>query len=149
MKCKLCERDTSPPLPETTATGVCEECRKKLGIVSLPPSRRQPRPCAHCSGMRFVRSVPRELTATGSDYVNQEVAPMTATLVPATSPKLLFSGRSVEDAGVHHGAGRLEIYICVRCGLVEWHCMDPERIPIGPEFMTEMIDLAPESPYRG
>lgn len=37
------------------------------------------------------------------------------------------------------GYGYLELYICRKCGLVEWICNDPERIPIGPGFMTEAI----------
>jgi hypothetical protein len=34
--------------------------------------------------------------------------------------------------------------ICRLCALE----MDPETIPIGPEFMTELIDVAPKDPYR-
>jgi len=99
--------------------------------------------------MRFVRVVPRELSAVGSDYVWSVAAPMAVTLHPETSPKMLFSGNNVAEPKPSRGAGTLELYVCSGCGFVDWYCVDPEKIPIGPEYMTEIVDLAPGSPYRG
>ena len=148
MNCKLCETDCENPEPATTATGVCGSCRGKLGIIPMPPSRRRPRPCAHCNAMRFVRVIPREFTATGGDYVHSSVAPMAATVKPQTQAKWVFSGRTVDDPTPSSGAGQLEMYVCTGCGLVEWHCIDPEAIPIGSEYMTEVVDYSTGSAYR-
>lgn len=149
MNCKLCQRDVREGIqPATVATGVCETCRTTLGIVEIPPSRRRAKPCAHCNELRFVRVVPREFTATGGDYVSSHAKPMTATIVPATTPNLIFKGRTVNTPDLANGRGRLEMYICSTCGLVEWHCLDPQSIPIGPEYMTEEVDYSRSEPYR-
>jgi hypothetical protein len=39
------------------------------------------------------------------------------------------------------------VCICKHCGLVEWFCLNPARIPIGPQYMTESIDYD-AAPYR-
>jgi hypothetical protein len=148
--CKLCHVDyTQNPEPATLATGVCGECRTKLGIIPMPPPRRRARPCSQCNGSRFVRALPREFTATGGDFASAHAAPMTATVVPETSAKLFFSGRTVAAPTLKYGLGVLEMYICSGCGFVEWYCLDPESIPIGPEYMTEIVDHMPDSAYRG
>jgi len=150
MECKLCQVncDFDPKPVETGATGVCSDCRDKLGIIPMPPSRRLARPCAHCNASRFVRVVPRELAANVGKYLVTFAGPMTATLVPVTTERLIFQGRDVDKPSPGAGVGILEMYICTGCGLVEWHCLDPEEIPIGPEYMTEIVDHAPTSAYR-
>jgi len=148
MNCKLCETDCENPEPATVATGVCGSCRGKLGIIPMPPSRRRAKPCAQCNAMRFVRVIPREFTATGGDYVHSHVAPMAATVKPSTQAKWVFSGRTVDAPTPSSGVGQLEMYVCSGCGLVEWHCIDPDAIPIGSEYMTELVDYSTGSAYR-
>ncbi len=46
------------------------------------------------------------------------------------------------------GFGVLEMYICRGCGFTDWYCQDPENIPIGPEYMTEEVDVSGEEPHR-
>jgi hypothetical protein len=46
------------------------------------------------------------------------------------------------------GFGVFEAYICKKCGFVEWYCHAPEQIPIGPEYMTEDVDVEGDAPYR-
>lgn len=130
------------------ATGICDRCRSRLGVIPMPPSRRDPRPCGKCSCMRFVRVIPREHTATGNDYVNEVAAPMTVTQLVQTNPKLFSSGRNVEAPNIRMGAGLLEMFICTQCGFVEWYCADPLRIPIGPAYMSEYIDYGSSPPFR-
>jgi hypothetical protein len=102
-----------------------------------------------CNATRFVRTIPREYTAYGSDHVHQRVAPMTLTAEPEVQGRIFFSGNDVEPPNIAtHGHGTLETYACLGCGFVEWYCQDPENIPIGPEFMTEILDTAPQKPYR-
>jgi hypothetical protein len=87
ITCKLCKSN------EVSKTGeICADCGRTLGIVPLPLPRRPPAPCSRCQGTRFVRVVPREYTATGIDYVNERVAPMTLTGEPDVSGRLFFSG---------------------------------------------------------
>ncbi len=44
--------------------------------------------------------------------------------------------------------GLLEMYVCRRCGYVEWYCSDPQNIPVGPQFMTDLVEQADGGPYR-
>jgi hypothetical protein len=143
--CKVCANKEL--VPEDTLTRICAACRTTLGIIPMPPPRRRAAPCQRCHAMRFVRVIPREYTATGSDYVHQQVAPMTATHVPNVSEKLLFRGNEVFVPNIKSGLGVLEMYICAGCGFVEWYCQNPEAIPIGPEYMSDVVDYE-HAPYR-
>ena len=40
------------------------------------------------------------------------------------------------------------MYTCVACGYVEWWCEEPSEIPIGPEYMSELVDYTPDAPFR-
>ena len=44
--------------------------------------------------------------------------------------------------------GLLEMYVCRDCGYIDWYCNDPRSVPIGPQFMTELIEGESSSPYR-
>jgi hypothetical protein len=93
--------------------------------------------------MQFIRAVPR-LTMHHHDPpvttmpVTFELDPGQAVGVAVMSPPRLTS----------HGT--LEMYVCRRCGFVEWYCADPERVPIGPAYMTEDIDYerSDAGPFR-
>ena len=141
--CKICDAEPLVDLGNT----ICPGCRTKLGIIPMPPPRRRAAPCLRCNATRFVRVIPREYTATGGDWASERVAPMTATVDPSSEPRLLFRGRVVHTPDIGQGHGLLEMYICSGCGFVEWYCHNPERIPIGPEYMTEVIDES-SAPYR-
>ena len=143
MNCRICAStlvDESDP--------VCEACSTQLGITPLPELTRPARPCAGCNGMRFIRVAPRELSATGSDFVNVCAAPMTLTLVPRTTSKFFGQGRNVDEPSPLDGKGKLETFVCTGCGRVEWYCTDPQNIPIGPEYMSEIVDYTADKPYR-
>jgi hypothetical protein len=90
--------------------------------------------------------MPRQLWVTGSDYVHQHVGPMTLTM---DSPAFGWGERKtrpdVPDPG--NGRGLLEAYVCRGCGFVEWYCLDPESIQLGPEYMAQEFDCGGE-PYR-
>jgi hypothetical protein len=55
---------------------------------------------------------------------------------------------SVDAPTIKRGKGQLESYTCLACGYVEWWCPDPAEIPIGPEYMSELVDYTPGAPYR-
>jgi hypothetical protein len=137
-KCRLCNRTLK--LPESVELGVCRSCRTRTGIAAMPPPRRKPRPCMRCNAMRFVRAIPREYSQVElTSRLDVGAIPMTITN---------YVRRGEIRRTLESGRGLLETYICTACGFVEWYCNDPEAIPIGAEYMTEIIDYAGDSPYR-
>jgi hypothetical protein len=128
------------PEAETVASGVCSLCRQKLGIVAMPPARRRPVPCTRCNGLRFIRAIPREHDNTPAPMV----------LTHPVSTTRMFVSQDLEAVVPSHrlGLGLLETYVCAACGFVEWYCHDPSSLPIGPEYMTEIVDYTGEQPYR-
>lgn len=46
------------------------------------------------------------------------------------------------------GDSMLETYTCLRCGFVEWYVEDPTEIPIGPEYMSDIVDYSGDNPHR-
>jgi hypothetical protein len=142
--CRLCKTLLLVPDQSSgSVAGVCNRCRDRLGLIPMPPQRRRAAPCQRCSGMKFVRVIPREYGEFGnSSAYPGEVMPMTATQLPHVH------GNSVVAPSRDGGRGLLENYICMTCGFIEWYCIDPQRIPIGPEFMTEVVDHDQGGPYR-
>lgn len=143
VRCKLCQRN--PPNPN----GLCNECMDEIGVVEMPPARRRAGPCLKCNGFKFVRVIPREYTVKSHREMNlAEVAPMTLTQQPVVTERLMREGNTVDAPRVVLGEGMLETYTCMSCGYVEWYCEDPSEIPIGPEYMSELVDYSPDAPYR-
>jgi predicted nucleic-acid-binding Zn-ribbon protein len=126
---------------------ICDMCRNTLGILAMPPARRPPAPCAKCGGTKLVRAIPRDHSATPGENGNSVALPMRLTVVPVTASGLLTSRKHARQPDPSTARGLLEAYVCRACGFVEWYCADPEKIPIGPEFMTEEIDVG-DAPYR-
>ncbi len=56
----------------------------------------------------------------------------------------------IPDVKVDHQQPRgiLARYVCTACGFIDEHCEDPGAIPIGPEYMTDVVDFGADSPYR-
>ncbi len=45
--------------------------------------------------------------------------------------------------------GVMNIWVCRRCGFVQWFAFEPEKIPIGEEYCTRLIrGPDPGGPYR-
>jgi len=137
--CPICN-DWTLETEHDLARGMCTPCSNRLGVVVMPPARRRAVPCRGCNGMKFVRAIPREISAWPAPYnADPLVSLMTVTYEdPERSGPLNARG----------GLGLLEVYVCKKCGLVEWYCGDVEQIPIGPRYMTEEIDYESETPYR-
>lgn len=126
--CKIVQMTT----PAEHSIRMCVRCADTYGVGPMLPPRRPARPCAGCNGLHFIRSVPRELAIRLDGQ-------------PVASPMTVTYARQRDDHGAapiepRAGMGYLELYICRKCGLVEWFCSDPERVPIGPGFLTEAID---------
>jgi hypothetical protein len=147
--CRVCAQELFGP---SSLPGVCPECVTTLGLVPMPAPRRPAQPCTKCDGMKFIRAIPREYTATdGGVSTRSVIAPMALTVRPVVSKRGLLSGGGNEASEPdvrRHSRGTLEVYVCVGCGFLEWYCQDPESIPIGPEYMTEAIDYGGRTPYR-
>jgi hypothetical protein len=147
----MCEaNDVNAPANDQGA--ICGDCATVLGIIPMPPPRRPAVPCRHCNGLQFVRVIPREFWATGSggDHASfsYHVSPMGLTYTFEAKDKWIFKGKNVHPPLARHLRGLLETYVCWQCGHVEWFCNDPTQIPIGPEFMADLIDYSPKEPYR-
>jgi hypothetical protein len=122
---------------------LCVKCADAFGVMPMRPARRPRAPCGKCNGMRFIRSIPRELAAKGQREV---ASPMAVTYQHEVEPGWMVDTPLPIDPRKSHG--QLEMYICRRCGFIEWYCSDPEHIPIGPAYMTEAIDYDTPAPYR-
>jgi hypothetical protein len=141
--CKLCQDNVAE------SNGLCEKCMDTLGIIEMPPPRRRPTPCLKCNSMKFIRVIPRAHSVRlGIDRNQPELAPLTLTQAPKLDPRLSGNGFNVIAPSVVLGDGMLEAYTCLKCGFVEWYVEDPEEIPIGPEYMSEVIDYESDAPYR-
>jgi hypothetical protein len=127
-------------------TLLCVACAEALGVVPMRPSRRPPSPCAKCNGMRFIRAVPRELTPSRDDA--QPMAMPMGIVYQYEVQRGRYQATPL-PVDAHKALGMLEVYVCRKCGFVEWYCADPEKIPVGPVYMTEELDYEGESPYRG
>ncbi|MFN0251632.1 MAG: hypothetical protein ACKV2T_32450 [Kofleriaceae bacterium] len=131
-----------------TATEVlCSECHRKLGLTAGEGVRKA-LPCQRCNHPELIRALAREL-ATGAGEVGQrELHPMTVTLEPVGEHGF-FSGK---PKGVGGGfaklVGVLEMYVCRRCGFTEWYCRDPQNVPIGEHYGTEIVTVEPDAPFR-
>ena len=133
-RCAVCDRMLLPGAEEQRS--VCEDCARKAGAIAMPPPRRRATPCTKCNHTKLVRVIPREL-------VDDFAGPMFAAY-----RFLRWQDHAARPIDPRAGYGVLEAYICKQCGFVEWYCRAPEAIPIGPEYMTEDIDLDAGPPYR-
>jgi hypothetical protein len=131
------------------AAGVCRICEKLPGFFRLPPLARALRPCAACDSREFVRAVAFDRGATGDD-----ATPYAAPLAVAFRQSVNRTSLGTRPVSVGHAvgnpAGWLELLICRACGLVIWNALEPHRIPIGPEYGTELVRAAEADgpPYR-
>lgn len=72
-----------------------------------------------------------------------------------------FSGYSATQLAVTHRAegvdrkrrdypvGKLMLYVCRKCGHAQWFAATPEKIPIGDDYQTKLIQgRPPQGPFR-
>jgi hypothetical protein len=128
------------------AIGVCETCRRRLGLREPGAPLRPPRPC-RCGSTTFVRSWSlRERAPYGRDIVHPHLAPLAVTFAPAVRGGF-WSLRTAEPTR-SSPVGILEAYVCRGCGLTEIYAEGAANIPIGPEYGTELIEVTPDGPFR-
>jgi hypothetical protein len=141
--CSVCNDGVTNEEPETTATGICRNCRERLAVTPMGNARRPPVPCQRCNGMRFVRALARDYSGEWD-----RPAPMVVTTEVNVREGMLGGIKADRMPRETGGLGKLELYICRACGFVEWYCDNPATLPIGPQYMTEAIDYDSDAPYR-
>jgi hypothetical protein len=121
--------------------GLCASCRRRLGLTrEAMPEVGMPEPCRRCGHTEIVQAQLRHAAAEES-----------AQPIAATYP-LRHAGGVLGDAlavATEAPIGLLVAHICRRCGATEVFAMSPHKIPIGPEYGTRLVKLAPKTPYRG
>ena len=132
--CTACNREPIVTKNEQ-ATRLCATCANALGVIAMPPPRRKLAPCRCCNGLSFIRAIPRE--------VAQVTSPMAVTIGAQEDGMWGFTIAS----DPRRAFGLLEMYVCRACGYIEWYCSDPQNVPIGPQFMTELAEHD-GGPYR-
>jgi len=118
---------------------VCAACRKSFGLPArtLGAARRPPRPCARCDHDELIRAIVRE---RGADtWRSQRLAPLGVTFRKQTVLSVSGHERELDEPDLREPAGIFEVYVCRSCGFTEWYVVEPERVPIGPEFATELV----------
>ena len=133
------------------SSGICDECRQKHGIPEPTGSQRPPEPCGRCGHFVLVRVRLRERSAEiGADIGSAEPAPLAATF--GIDRRRSFWSGDHAHTNVAQPIGLMQAYICRKCGFSEIYTSDPQDIPIGEEFATELVDLTPgdgdDGPYR-
>jgi hypothetical protein len=140
-KCRFCQNDAAD-------SEVCTSCRNSLGLSNLGPMRRS-LPCQRCNHPELIRALARELAATSGDWSGNRAVPMAVTIQPAVRHTFFTERR--DGIGVldpEKVMGVLEMYICRKCGFTEWYCLDPQNVPIGEGYGTELVTVEPDTPFR-
>jgi hypothetical protein len=142
-RCQLC-RHAELAADETR---LCLECQTRFGVPDrLGPSRRLPRPCSRCDHAEIIRAVVRERGA--GDWYSRRVAPLGVTFRRVVVTSVAREDRSLDEPDLREPAGAFEVYVCRGCGFTEWYALEPENVPIGPEYGTELIDVRGRGPWR-
>lgn len=135
--------------------GIHQSCMQRFGLQARPPSRRLPVGCARCEHPILIRCLVRERGAQveGSQGAYAYLAPLQVTFAREVKTSVGFfwaETRTQELASpdFRRPVGMLETYVCQRCGFTEWFTVEPEKLPIGPEYGTVVLDATPASPYR-
>ncbi len=86
--------------------------------------------CPKCHGTEIILAHPAEYGDS-----SMEIGPIGVT----AEPRWVMDGRNPR-----YVKGELVLYVCRACGFTEWYALEPESIPIGEQYRTEII----ESPRR-
>jgi hypothetical protein len=121
--------------------GMCGACRKRFGLPKdAIPEVGAPEPCARCGHTEIVQALVRHPWGEGG----------------ALAAGATYAVRAHEGTGdaalavvAERPLGVMVAHVCRRCGKTEIFTMNPQQIPIGTEYGTRLVKLAPKTPYRG
>jgi len=135
MQCRICHKEA-----ERGANPMCRDCRASFGLPDRwPESRRLPHRCLRCGHGQFVRALIRERGA--GDWYSRRLAPLAVTFPRQKVISVAGDSRPLNELDLREPIGLLEVYACRACGFTEWYTLEPDRIPIGPEYATELVDV--------
>lgn len=135
--CPVCRHN---PLDELSdrRRGVCFGCAKHFGLWLEPPTLRPTRPCQRCGNTQFVCSQLRERGAQ-SGHGDAYVAPLGIAMAHTA-----LGYTTTAEAAPWAPMGILIAFACRACGLTELYTLDADKLPIGPEYGTFLVDCAPQ-----
>lgn len=140
VRCEGCGKDTELDNPSDPA--ICEDCARKAGLARSLPSRRPPLPCARCGHRELLRVQMRERTVVTGQQANEErAAPASLTFERGVSYKGFFALQQVPSAAakMDQPYGLLDAYVCRSCGFIDWYAQEPEHIPVGAIYGTQLV----------
>ena len=120
--------------------GMCAACRRRFGLPKdAVPEVGSPEPCSRCGHTEIVQALLRQPREGG------------AFAVGATYAVRAHEGGGDATLAVvgERPLGLMVAHVCRRCGKTEIFTMNPQQIPIGTEYGTRLVKLAPKTPYRG
>ena len=124
---------------------LCDPCSSDTGLWIQVPDVRPPLPCLRCNHTRFVRAQLRERGAEGGDHATEYIAPLAVSF--RTREAGLFTVR--QRAMPKEPIGVIVAYVCEQCGFTELYTLGAAQIPIGAQYGTDVVDVAPRSgPFR-
>lgn len=131
----ICEACQKWPLSTSVMRrrGLCDACARRTGLWLAPPELRPSRPCQRCGSSQFVASQLR-------DRAKGFLAPMAFAL--ANTDRGEFA--TTDEAEPWAPMGILIAFACRGCGLTELYTLEADRIPIGPEYGTYLVDCTPQ-----
>ncbi len=134
--CKVCNSRNLDSRLERSR-GLCDDCALSTGLWLEPPSIRPTRPCQRCGHTQFVCSQLRE---RGTKFLSPH----------ALSFVHVSKGYATTDAASPWAPmGILIAFACRACGLTELYTLEADKIPIGPEYGTHLVDYTPpDGPLR-
>jgi len=137
--CKVCNARSLDSRLERSR-GLCDECATYTGLWLEPPSIRPTRPCQRCGHTQFVCSQLRERGAKGNAFL----APLALSFAHTSK-----GWATAESARPWAPMGILIAFACRACGLTEIYTLEADKIPIGPEYGTHLVDYTPpDGPLR-
>ena len=90
--------------------------------------------CPLCGHHEAIEAVPNEFGF--SDY-------------SATQLAVTHRADGIDRKRRDHPVGKLMLYVCRKCGYAQWFANMPEKIPIGEEYQTKLIQgRPPQGPFR-
>jgi hypothetical protein len=143
--CPIC-KDRKLISAEENARKACDPCALNFAIRPPAPWLRPLLPCQPCGHPQIIRARVRQQAVKGQgEYSEAVLAPLAVTYPRAVGPEKKGSLNKPDE---ERPIGRLEAYVCSRCGFTEWYTEEPNEIPIGPEYGTEIMDAGGKGPYR-
>jgi hypothetical protein len=124
---------------------LCAVCEGKSGLRPAGAMRRLS-PCVKCGHRVLIRAQVRERgSVSGSDTTRERAAPLAVTYATGEEYKMtgLLSFDKIPSLApdLDQPFGILEAYVCRSCGFTEWYARDPEQIPIGDVFGTQLVEV--------